>query len=349
MKRAIIRIYKFFKSFFARLRANHVDVYAAAAAFYMFICAVPFILALFSIVPFTPLTEEMVLNGVGHLIPPEFKDFALSLTAEVYDNRATILSVSAVAAIWSAARFMMSLRKGLDEVFHIMEPYNYVIFRLKSMLYTIFVMIVMVVETMFGAFGQYILNFIDRFFPESPVSGSLGQLYTNLIFIVSAFILLVLLYSLVPHKKQKFRTQLVGAMVSTICWVGFSRVFSLYLNYAKITFSMYGSLATIILLMLWLLVDMYILFMGAQINSDMADHRYMKQVNQKNAKNPDLFEGLDVNTLRPSYERTAQGAGEQELSEKEKKEGAEESAKKFKESLGKVVNIENIKRYINNQ
>ncbi len=282
MKKLCIRIYRICRSFFDRMRANHVDVYAASAAYYMFIASVPFILALFAVVPFTPLTEEMVINAVKRILPAQFDDFAFSLINEVYKDHFTILSISAAAAIWSASRGLMSIRRGLDEIFHIMEPYNYVIIRLKSSLYTLIMLLVLTIELIFGAFGQYILELIDRFVPGASIAGSLGQFYTNLIFILGALVLLVLLYCFLPRKKQKIRSQLFGAFAATAAMVVFSGLFTVFLNYFMDSFSIYGSLATVVVLLLWLYINMYILFMGAQLNSIFSDRIYFrKRINEQ--------------------------------------------------------------------
>ncbi|HAV00641.1 MAG: YihY/virulence factor BrkB family protein [Lachnospiraceae bacterium] len=277
MKKICINIYKICKSFFDAMRANHVDVYSASAAYYLFISSVPFILALFAIIPFTPLTEEMVVKAVSYIFPSQFNDFAVSLIYEIYDDHFTILSIAAITAIWSASRGLMSIRRGFDEIYHIMEPYNYVIIRLKSSIYTLLMILIMTAELIFGAFGQYILELLDRYFPDFPISGKLGQFYTNLAFTIGAFVLLVLLYSFLPRKKQRVRSQLFGALVATAAMFGFSKLFSVFLSYFMESFSMYGSLATVVILLLWLYVNMYIIFIGAQLNSIFADKLHIKE------------------------------------------------------------------------
>ncbi|MCR4656890.1 MAG: YihY/virulence factor BrkB family protein [Lachnospiraceae bacterium] len=274
MKKTAIGIYRVIKVFSDRLRANHVDVYSASAAYYLFISSVPMILALFAVVPFTPLTEEIVVKAVEHILPSRFDEFAVSMINETYENHFTILSISAIAAIWSAARGLMSIRRGFDEIFHIMEPYNYVIIRLKSAFYTLIMIIIMALELMFGAFGQSIIRLIDRYYPGLAITSSIGQFYTNLAFVVGAFIVLLLLYCFLPRKKQKIKSQLPGAVVATLAMSGFSMLFSLFLNYTMDSFSMYGSLATVVILLLWLYVNMYIMFVGAQINSVFADRLF---------------------------------------------------------------------------
>ena len=67
-------------------------------------------------------------------------------------------------------------------------------------------------------------------------------------------------------KKQKFSKQLPGAVFSCIVWYVASWFFSQYLdNYNG--FSTYGSMATIIIIMIYMYMMMYILMVGAYLNS----------------------------------------------------------------------------------
>ncbi|MCR5789803.1 MAG: YihY/virulence factor BrkB family protein [Lachnospiraceae bacterium] len=340
LKKLFFGIYKIGKTFATRMRANHVDVYAASAAFYMFICAVPFVLTLFSIVPFMPLTESDVTEAVMHILPEPFYDFALLLISETYNRHITILSVSAVAAVWSAARGLMSIRRGFDEIFHILEPYNYVLIRLKSMLYTFLMIIIMSVEIMFGAFGQSMFGFIERYFPNWGFSDALVQLYTNIAFIVGAFIMVMLLYCFLPHKKQKFRAELPGAVVATVGWVGFSKLFSLFLSFYTDSFSMYGSLATIVILLLWIYAMMYIMFIGAQINSEIADilyiHRFSSSRAARKKREKKQAETEDL---------PAEAGGAPEEAETEKRSAKEEEHR----MIEKIITMDDIKQHIHNQ
>jgi membrane protein len=70
----------------------------------------------------------------------------------------------------------------------------------------------------------------------------------------------------VPNRKSKLRYELPGAVFSTIVWMVYSWAFSFYIsNYANYSVT-YGSLATIVIFILWLYVTMNIVFIGAEIN-----------------------------------------------------------------------------------
>jgi membrane protein len=85
---------------------------------------------------------------------------------------------------------------------------------------------------------------------------------------VGLIILLVfflIIYVVIPNRKTKVMNELPGAMVCAGGWMGFSYAFSYYIDHSNYS-SMYGSLTTIVLFMLWMYFCMYILFIGAEIN-----------------------------------------------------------------------------------
>lgn len=70
----------------------------------------------------------------------------------------------------------------------------------------------------------------------------------------------------VPNRKSKLRYEFWGAVFSTVTWLGFSWAFSFYIgHYANYSVT-YGSLATIVIFILWLYGTMNIVFIGAEIN-----------------------------------------------------------------------------------
>jgi membrane protein len=78
-----------------------------------------------------------------------------------------------------------------------------------------------------------------------------------------------LLYTAVPHRRSRLKTRLLrelpGAVIAAVGWVGFSLLYSFYIDRIG-NFSLYGSLTAVVLAMLWLYFCLYILFLGAEIN-----------------------------------------------------------------------------------
>jgi len=74
-----------------------------------------------------------------------------------------------------------------------------------------------------------------------------------------------------PNHIVQLKVQLMGAAFSAVGWMIVSWIFSVYLDIFKGFSSMYGSLTTIVLIMLWLYFCMYILLLGGEVNVILRD------------------------------------------------------------------------------
>ncbi len=98
---------------------------------------------------------------------------------------------------------------------------------------------------------------------EKTVSNILN--YRWLVALVVFVLFFTLLFQMLPNRKAKFRSQLPGGALCAVAWYVFSYGVSLYLQIFN-PISLYGSLTTIILLMLWLYFCMYILLVCGELN-----------------------------------------------------------------------------------
>ncbi len=76
----------------------------------------------------------------------------------------------------------------------------------------------------------------------------------------------LMLYRYLPNRRGRFRDQLPGAMFAAVGWMVISWVFSIYLDVFKGFSNMYGSLTTIVLIMLWMYFCMYCILLGGEMN-----------------------------------------------------------------------------------
>ncbi|MCR4741050.1 MAG: YihY/virulence factor BrkB family protein [Lachnospiraceae bacterium] len=265
------KIYDLINAFSIRIRSNHVDIYAASASYFIFISMIPFIIAVLAFIPITPISETDVMHVIDMVLPDDFHSLADSLVLDLYVQHISVLSISAIIAVWVASRGLMSIRRGLDEIVGILEPPRYVIIRAKSVLYTVIMVILMVGLLLLGAFGRTVLNFLSNYLSLSGLSVNPLFDYSYILFLAGSFVFFILLYSFLPHEKQKIKTQIPGAVIASAGWLFLSKVFSFYVSHSAI-FTMYGSLTTIIFLLFWVYIVMYLMFVGAQINFFIRDY-----------------------------------------------------------------------------
>ena len=101
-----------------------------------------------------------------------------------------------------------------------------------------------------------------------PVTEEIANKLYPFRFLIIIFILVAMfasVYKALPNNKPSFLAQLPGAVLSAVAWYVFSIGLSIYVKYFN-GFSMYGSLTTIALLMLWLYFCIYIFLLCGEVN-----------------------------------------------------------------------------------
>ena len=78
-------------------------------------------------------------------------------------------------------------------------------------------------------------------------------------------LIFALIYAYVPSNKLRFKGQIPGAAFSAVMWGIASYFFSVYVDHYN-GFGTYGGLTTVVIMMLWFYLLMYILMIGAHIN-----------------------------------------------------------------------------------
>lgn len=257
------------KQIYDKYSKDEMTVYAAQASFFSIIAAFPFMMVLLALVQFVPsITKANLLQLVITIVPStlEMDSIIVTVIDDLYTNSPlAVISLSAVAAVWSSSRGMLSIERGLNRVYDHQKNRNYILTRVIAAGYTVVFMVICILTLVLLVLGSSIQSFMDHHFPVlAEITRYVITFRTMLIFILT--VCFMVLYTYVPAKRQHFMNQLPGAIFSTVGWMGFSFAFSIYFNNFSNFSVMYGSLAAIVLLMLWLYACICILFLGAEIN-----------------------------------------------------------------------------------
>ena len=259
------------RGFLKRLNKDHVGAYAAQSAYFILLSFIPFVLLLVTLVKYTPLTQEIVTTALIRMVPEEFSSFIRVIVNEVFGKSAAFVPVSAIIALWSAGKGVNALSKGLNCIYQVEETRGYVINRLRSAVYTLFFVVAVAVTLLLLVFGNQIQMGIAERFPVIAKVTSVIVGMRTLITLVLLCLVFLMIYKFVPNRRATLKSQIPGAMVSSVAWSLFSLAFSIYIDLTPGTVNMYGSLTTLVLIMLWLYFCMWILLIGAEINSYFED------------------------------------------------------------------------------
>jgi len=269
------------KTIWSKIDKDNITVFAAQGSFFVIISSVPFLTLFVSIISyFIPTNLDNLYKSVT--LP---KGIAEVIMAILRDLSATssfpFLSFSAIATLWTASKGVAAVKRGIDTVYEVETCQNYVKRRIRSLINTLFFIIFLVMLITVLLFGSFITNLIRiksdaRFIVNFRFP--IALLFMSVVFTV-VFYTTSRRGGVVPSRLEY---HLPGAIFSAFGWVIFSYVYSLYITYFPNASYIYGSLAAICLIMLWVYFCTIILLLGAEVNKFLYLRKVKKDVHSHN-------------------------------------------------------------------
>ena len=265
MLRSVLRL---IRAFIQKINNDGISALSAHAAFFVIISFFPFVMFLLTLLSYLPFFTETLTTVKLDLLPGAVSTLILQAFTELSDRaNGTILSVTVIIALWSASRGVLSVMRGLNSIHSIRETRNYVFTRIMAALYTVVFALLLLVMMLIFVFGNQLTLWLTECF---PLLGEFALLIISLRTAVGIAVLIfffLIIFIFLPNRKTGILRELPGAVLTAAGWVGFSFLFSFYVDNLSNYTAIYGSLTAIVLCMLWLYACMYILFIGAEINA----------------------------------------------------------------------------------
>lgn len=264
-----------------KVSSHHIGAYAAQSAYFFMLSLIPIIILLLTLVQFTPVTEEDVMNAVLQVFPSTVEGLISMLVTQVYNQSGSIIPITILMALWSAGKGVLSMTSGLNCVYESEETRNYIFLRIRASFYMVIFIVAIVLSLLLSVFGNSISLFINEHAPLlRHVTDFIIRIRTLLILgVLTVFWDLV--YKYLPNRKNigktTIRKQFPGAVFTACGWQLISFVFSIYLDIFTGFSTMYGSLTTIILILLWFYMCMYVILLGGELNMLLERYEWMER------------------------------------------------------------------------
>lgn len=252
----------------------HIPLYAANAGYFIILSLFPALVLLLSILRYTGLQVESLIEILGSFIPEALMGTIGNLVVSTYENAsAGLVGLSAVTALWSASRGVFSLLTGLNAIYGVSEDRGFFYTRGISVLYTFLFFLVLMLTLVLHVFGATLLQLLPvmEFGFLRFLAGIIDLRFFLLLFVQS--LIFAMMFTFLPNGRNRFRDTIPGALLASIGWLVFSDAFSIYVErYASLS-NIYGGVYAFALSMLWLYWCLSILFYGGALNQYLEDHR----------------------------------------------------------------------------
>lgn len=251
-----------------------IRVHGAYTSFFLILSVFPLLVLLFGVLGYTSLGVEEVMELVSQLLPQALLGFTEKIIVGAYENTsAMVVSVSVLTAVWSASRSVLGLMEGLNSVYGLEENRSYLHTRSISAVYTVLLLVVLVLTLALYVFGTMILDFLRM--TTNPLLMLLMDILDLrlVLLLVLQVLFFSAMYSALPNRRQSFAQSLPGAVLASLGWLGFSKLFSLYVEFFPNYANIYGSVYAMALGMLWLYCCICIVFYGGALNRFLMERR----------------------------------------------------------------------------
>jgi membrane protein len=258
---------------FREIRALHITTYAGYASFFIVLAVFPTLVLILGLLQYTPLDSSDLLALLEGFLPDTLQSYAWSLLSVGYANTTrTVISVSALAALWSAGKGIYGLMKGLNAVYGVTEHRGWLRTRLLCAAYMVAFLLVLLLTLVLHVFGNTLVLFLQHRGGKLAWLGSdlLGLRYFLLVAVQTLLFAVMFMY--LPGVNNCFRESLPGALFGSFGWMTVSGAFSIYMeHYAGYT-RIFGPVYVLALAMLWLYICVNTLFLGGVLN------RFLKRI-----------------------------------------------------------------------
>ena len=248
-----------------------VGLYAAHAGYFLVLSLFPCLILLLGLLRYTGLSADSLLSVIEGFIPDVLLPAVRRLVRSSYISfSGTVLSLSALATLWSASRGVYGLIIGLTAIYGVRESRGYFYTRAVSMGYMFAFLGLLFLTLILNVFGNSLLT-------KLPLDGDFLQFLDDMIGL--RFLLLLLLqtglftamFMALPNESSRFFEAFPGGLFASVGWLVFSRLYSFYVENFSGYAGTFGSVYSVAVSLLWLYFCISILFYGGVLN------RFLKQ------------------------------------------------------------------------
>jgi len=253
------------------MKKSSITLRANAISYSFIIAFVPAVLFLFTLIPYIPIAglEESIMLTLQEVIPKEAFVVLRSTIQDIISNQQTgLLSISFLISLYFASNGVLAIMNAFNQSSHSIESRNVIKKQLVAFLLVFILALNMIVSGAALAISSFILYFIeDKGLISSNFTLFLLTAGEWVIILLTSLIAFSSIYYLAPAKKRIFPFFSPGSFVASFLSVIAFKVFTIFIenfsNYNKF----YGSLGTLIMIIVWINLTALMLLIGFELNA----------------------------------------------------------------------------------
>lgn len=256
--------------FIKGLQEGAITTRASSLAFNFFLAFFPSIIVFFTLIPYIPIDgfQQTLMEIISNVLPPSTNSATFSTLEDIINNqRGGLLSIGFILALYFSTNGMSSLIQAFNSSYHIRENESIIKHQMLSILLTIVISALVFLTIILIIFGKAaIIYMIDyQLINENKLVLLNAAKWVILIFML--FLGITTIFNLGPAIKSQIKIFSPGAILATLFIILTSIVFSYYIDNFSQYNKIYGSIGTLIIILLWIYFNAIFLLIGFELNA----------------------------------------------------------------------------------
>lgn len=280
-----VTVYEVGKNFIREIRSQKLSIVGAAVTYRFLMAIPPTLLFLFSLVPYLPLehVEENILLVLHMLTPNEntYENIAGTVTDFMRNEQRGVLSIGVIATLFFSSNGMMGLMRVMDRSLLLYKKRNWIKRRWTAIKLTFMLIIVAVLTLAALAIQSAAINdLLRQFFGTIEVV----KWFSLLIVVIVVFLSICMVYTYGPSLEHRFPFISPGSVTATVLCLLLTAVFFFLVNNVLHYNKVYGSIGTILAMMVWLYLLTTVILLGFMLNVATIAAKFAGREDDKNKK-----------------------------------------------------------------
>ncbi len=264
-------IYTVLEFFFNEIKKEHLNTKSTSLAFSFFLAIFPATIFLFTLIPYIPINnfQDQLLSILGQVLPANaYEAVQTTLTDIIKNQNGGLLTFGFIAALFFSSNGIMALMRSFNKVSLLQDHRPAWKKRRTAIFLTFTISIMLIVGVSLIVAGNYIINLLEQY---EIIKGAFTkyslQLLNWIIILLLFFSIISPLYYFAPASTKKFKFISAGSSLATFLSIATSSGFAFYVNNFNSYNKIYGSIGTLIVIMIWLYLNSMILLIGFELNA----------------------------------------------------------------------------------
>ena len=275
-----LSIYDVAVFFWKGLMEGAITTRASSLAFNFFLAFFPSIIVFFTLIPYIPIQglQGTLMELLSVVLPPSTNEITFSTLDDIINHpRGGLLSIGFVLALYFSTNGINSLIEAFNSSYHIKETRPLIQQRVLSLGLTLLLSLMLIIAISSIIFGKLAVDYLTEYKLISDYAGKLILYGKWLTILVMLFFGISILFHLGPAIKSKWRLFTPGSIFATIFIITTSIGFNYYINHFSQYNKIYGSIGTLMIILIWMYFNSIILLTGFELNASISNAKEKKQ------------------------------------------------------------------------